>query len=450
VTHTRRITIPYTPRALFRQYHGRTQRWACLVCHRRMGKTVAAINDKVRRAVQLTLHDGRYAYVAPQLNQAKDVAWNYLKRYTEPLLIEKNEAELWVEIPNAAGHRSRVRIYGADNPDRLRGGYLDGVTEDEYADIAPSVHGEIIRPMLADRRGWATFIGTLKGRNHLWKLHEDHKNDPEWFTMLAKASETGIIPPEELTALRADMTPEEYEQEFECNPDAAIRGAYFGKELATAQDAGRIGPVPWDEAVPVHTAWDLGIGDATAIWFFQIVGAEIHVIDHYEAHGHGLPHYAQVLASKPYKYGRHYLPHDARARDLGTGRTRVETFQKLTGAAPWVLRPNNVMDGINAARLTLARCWFDAVNCADGLEALRQYRADFDEKARTFKDAPRHDWTSHSADAFRYLAMAWRELKPEVKPPEPQWFTRGAGSAIQVNIGAITQRHHARRRREDD
>jgi phage terminase large subunit len=447
---TRRIVIPYTPRALFRPYHQRTQRWACLVCHRRMGKTVAAINDKVRRAVRLTLHDGRFAYVAPQLNQAKDVAWNYLKRYTEPLLIEKNEAELWVEIPNAAGHRSRIRIYGADNPDRLRGGYLDGVTPDEYADMAPSVWGEIIRPMLADRRGWATFIGTLKGRNHLWKLYEDHKDDPEWFTMLAKASETGIIPAEELAALRADMTPEEYEQEFECNPDAAIRGAYFGKELATAQEAGRIGNVPWDDAVPVHTAWDLGVGDATAIWFFQIVGAEIHVIDHYEAHGHGLPHYAQVLASKPYKYGRHYLPHDARARDLGTGRTRVETFQKLTGAAPWVLRPNNVMDGINAARMTLVRCWFDAVNCADGLEALRQYRADFDEKARTFKDAPRHDWTSHSADAFRYLAMAWRELKPEVKPPEPQWFTRGVGSAIQVNIGAITQRHHARRRREDD
>jgi hypothetical protein len=446
----RRITIPYTPRALFRPYHQRTQRWAGLVCHRRFGKTVGCINDQIRRAVRLNQRDGRLAYIAPQLNQAKDIAWGYLKRYTDPIRVAQNEAELWVEVPNAAGSVSRLRIYGADNPDRLRGGYLDDACLDEYADMAAGVWGEVVRPMLADRRGTATFIGTLKGRNHLWKLFEDHRDDPEWFTMLAKASETGIIPPDELAALRADMTAEEFEQEFECNPDAAIRGAYFGKELATAQDAGRIGNVPYDDAVPVHTAWDLGVGDATAIWFFQIVGAEIHVIDHYEAHGHGLPHYAQVLASKPYKYGSHYLPHDARARDLGTGRTRVEAFQKLTGAAPWVLRPNNVMDGINAARMTLARCWFDAVNCADGLEALRQYRADFDEKARTFKDAPRHDWTSHTADAFRYLAMAWREIKPEVKPPEPQWFTRGVGSAIQVNIGAITQRHHARRRREDD
>jgi hypothetical protein len=446
----RRLVIPYTPRDLFRAYHKRQSRWGALVVHRRAGKSVACINDLIRRAVSLPLRDGRFAYIAPQLNQAKDVAHSYLKRYTAPLNPKINEADIWVEVPNAGGHTSRIRIYGADNPDRLRGGYFDGCILDEYADMAPSVWGEVIRPMLADRQGWATFIGTLKGRNHLWKLYEQHADDPAWFTMLAKASETGILPAEELADMRGDMTPEEYEQEMECNPDAAIRGAYFGKELATTQDAGRIGAVPWDDAVPVHTAWDLGVGDATAIWFFQIVGAEIHIIDHYEAHGHGLPHYAQVLASKPYKYGRHYLPHDARARDLGTGRTRVETFQKLTGAAPWVLRPNNVMDGINAARMTLVRCWFDAVNCADGLEALRQYRADFDEKARTFKDAPRHDWTSHSADAFRYLAMAWRELKPEVKPPEPQWFTRGEGSAIQVNIGAITQRHHARRRREDD
>ena len=240
MTALRRILLPYGPRPQFVPYHRRTHRWACLVCHRRMGKTVAAINDKVRKAVELTLQDGRYAYVAPQLNQAKDVAWAYLKRYTAPLMIEKNEAELWVEIPNAGGHRSRVRIYGADNPDRLRGGYLDGVTEDEFADIAPSVHGEIIRPMLADRRGWATFIGTLKGRNHLWKLYEDHVDDPEWFTMLAKASQTGIIPQEELDALRADMTPEEYEQELECNPDAAIRGAYWGKELAAAEADGRV------------------------------------------------------------------------------------------------------------------------------------------------------------------------------------------------------------------
>lgn len=375
-----------------------------------MGKTVAAINDKVRRAIQLTLEDGRYAYVAPQLNQAKDVAWNYLKRYTAPLCIEKNEAELWVEIPNAGGHRSRVRIYGADNPDRLRGGYMDGVTEDEYADIAPSVHGEIIRPMLADRQGWATFIGTLKGRNHLWKLHEEHVHDPDWFTMLAKASETGIIPADELAALRADMTPEEYEQEFECNPDAAIRGAYWGKELAQAGAEGRmttVDPAPG----AVHTAWDLGVGDSTAIWWWQAHGKEIRVLDFYENHGVGLDHYAAVVAGKAWPKGHDWVPHDAMVRELGTGRTRVETMQKL-GLRPRLVPGHRLEDGINAVRVTLPRVWFAMPECRDGVEGLKQYRADYDEKARVFKNAPKHDWTSHRADAMRYLCMAWREMAP--------------------------------------
>lgn len=431
LTHTARIVIPYTPRALFRPYHRRVQRWACLVCHRRMGKTVAAINDKVRKAVELTLHDGRYAYVAPQLNQAKDVAWNYLKRYTAPILIDKNEAELWVEIPNAAGQRSRIRIYGADNPDRLRGGYLDGVTEDEFADIAPSVHGEIIRPMLADRRGWATFIGTLKGRNHLWKLHEDHKDDPEWFTMLAKASQTGIIPPDELAALRADMTPEEYEQEFECNPDAAIRGAYWGKELAAAEAAGRMRLVEAADA-PVQTAWDLGVGDSTAIWWWQAVGSEIRVLDFYENHGVGLEHYAAVIASKPWAKGHDWVPHDAKVKELGTGRTRVETMIKL-GLRPRLVPAHGLEDGINAVRVTIPRMWFNTPETRDGVEGLKQYRADYDEKTRVFTNKPKHDWTSHRADAMRYLAMAWRELVPKPPPEKSRILAVGTLNEATLN-----------------
>ena len=396
-----------------------------------MGKTVAAINDKVRRAVELTLQDGRFAYVAPQLNQAKDVAWAYLKRYTAPLVIEKNEAELWVEIPNAGGHRSRVRIYGADNPDRLRGGYLDGVTEDEFADIAPSVHGEIIRPMLADRRGWATFIGTLKGRNHLWKLYEDHKDDPEWFTMLAKASETGIIPMDELDALRADMTPEEYEQEMECNPDAAIRGAYWGKELASAEAAGRMVAVdPMDG--PVHTAWDLGVGDSTAIWWWQAHGQEIRVLDFYENHGQGLEHYAAVIAAKAWPKGHDWVPHDAKVRELGTGRTRVETMQKL-GLRPRLVPAHKLEDGINAVRRTIPRMWFNTPACRDGVEGLKQYRADYDDKTRVFTNKPKHDWTSHRADAMRYLAMAWRELVPKPETVKGKIIAVGSLNEVTVN-----------------
>jgi phage terminase large subunit len=216
------------------------------------------------------------------------------------------------------------------------------------------------------------------------------------------------------------MTPEQIQQELECSFDAAITGAYFGKEIAQAERDGRIAAVDYDPAIKVYTAWDLGIGDSTAIWFWQIVGNEIHVIDHYEAHSQGLPHFAAVLASKEYQYAADWVPQDARARELGTGRTRVETLIQLR-RSPRIVPAHHVEDGINAARMTLPRIWFDKDKCKDGIEALRQYRAEYDEKTKAFKDKPRHDWASHSADAFRYLCMAWRELavSPEKKEPPP-------------------------------
>jgi phage terminase large subunit len=424
LTHIRRVVIPYTPRGLFRPYHERRQRWACLVVHRRGGKTVAAVNDQVRKAVRLALPDGRLGYIAPQLNQAKDVAWNYLKRYTAPLAPRVNESELWVEVPNAAGSVSRIRIYGADNPDRLRGGYFDDALIDEYADMAPSVFGEIIRPMLADRGGSATFIGTIKGRNHLHALHDARKDDPDWFTMYARASGTGIIPPAELEAMRADMSEAQYAQEMELDPDAAIVGAYWGKELAAAEAAGRMVLVPVADA-PVHTVWDLGIGDSTAIWFWQAVGSEIRILDFYENHGFGLDHYAAVIASKGWARGDDWVPHDARVRELGTGRTRVETMRKM-GLRPRLVPDHRVEDGINAARLLIPRMWFNTPDTRDGVEGLKQYRADYDDKLRTFRDKPRHDWTSHRADAFRYLAMAYREIVPKPVPEAGRKLMVGA------------------------
>jgi phage terminase large subunit len=383
--------------------------------------------------------------------QAKDVAWGYLKRFTGAIPgAAFNEVELRVDLP---GDR-RIRLYGADNYDRMRGLYFDGVVLDEYADMPPTAWDAVIRPTLSDREGWAVFMGTPKGRNAFHEKWEEAQADHGlWLSLMLRASETGILPSHEIEALRRDMTPEAFEQEYECSFDAAIKGAYFAREIADAERAGRIGEVPIDPAVPVHTAWDLGIGDATAIWFFQVVGGAIHVVDHYEAHGHGLPHYAQVLASKGYRYGTHFVPHDAQARDLGTGRTRIETMHQLTGRWPNVLRAGDVMDGINAARLTLPRVRFDAVRCRDGLEALRQYRADFDEKTRAFRDRPRHDWTSHSADAFRYLAMAWREMKPAPKPTEPVYAIEAHkehAGIIHVRVGDILKRHLERRNRERD
>ncbi len=415
----RDIVIPYYPRGPFLPYHMRKQRFAVLVAHRRAGKTVACINDLLRSAIMSKQPDSRYAYIAPFYNQAKDVAWIYLKRFAAPVLAAApNESELRVDLVNGA----RIRLYGADNPDRLRGLYLDGVVLDEYADMHPGIWGEVLRPALADRQGWATFIGTPKGRNSFFELFARAEANAEWFSDRLPASLTGLLPQGELSALQAEMTPEQYAQELECSFDAAIVGAYFGREIAEAEREGRVTAVPHDPSLLVHTAWDIGVGDATAIWFFQVDGGSLRVIDHYESNGRGAQHFVQELNARReglgYHYGVDFVPHDARQREWLSGsvpRQRLEVLQSL-GRNIQVVAAHRVMDGINAARVTMARCLFDFERTRDGLEALRQYRAEFDEKTRAFADRPKHDWTSHTADAFRYLAMAWQVLKPTPRP----------------------------------
>lgn len=411
----RRIVIPYAPRRQFLPFHTRTQRWAAIVAHRRAGKTVACVNDLIRDAVTCALPHGRFAYVAPFLAQAKEVAWDYLKRYALPVTEDKNESELWVQV--LGGHR--IRIHGADNPDRLRGSYLDGALLDEYADMRPSVWGEVIRPMLADRRGRGTFIGTPKGRNEFWRIVENAKRNPDdWYFANLPASETGILPREELDDARKDMTPEQYEQEFECSFEAAILGAYFGKEIAQAERDGRITRVPYNPNSAVYAAWDLGKGANMAVWLFQVIGREIHVIAFHEgAHSDGIPQVLKALGDKGYPIKWHWVPHDARATEIGSGLTRIETMVRL-GMTPMLVPDHKVMDGINAARMTLPAVYFDRDACEAGLEALRQYAAEFDEKMRAFKDNPRPiHWSNHAADAFRYLCMAHREMQPEGPKP---------------------------------
>lgn len=418
-----RIVIPYSPRPQFIPFHARSQRWACLVAHRRFGKTVGTINDLIRSALTCEKPNPRFAYIAPLLGQAKDVAWEYLKQFA--LVIPgttPHETELRVDFPNGG----RIRLYGADNPDRLRGLYLDGVVLDEYADMRPRLWGEIIRPALADRKGWGVFIGTPKGRNEFWQIHDNAQRDPEWYSSILKASETNILSQEELDAARKSMSEDQYAQEFECSFQAAVQGAYYGKLLEEAEKSGRLGKVPYDPMLEVTTAWDLGIGDSTAIWFVQQAGRETRIIDYYEASGVGLDHYAKVLREKPYAYREHILPHDAEVKELGTGRSRVETLASL-GIRTRTLPRQPVDDGINAARILLPSCWFDAEKCKAGLEALRQYRRNYDEKRRDFMPTPLHDWTSHAADAFRYLAMG---LRPVEKRGPRVIMPQGAGYSM--------------------
>lgn len=413
------IIIPYAPRPQFMPFHERTQRWTVIVAHRRAGKTVACVNELIKSALTCEKPDGRFAYLAPYHAQAKDIAWDYLVRYSSPIPgLNVNISELRIDYPNGA----RVRLYGAENAERMRGLYLDGVVIDEPADIDPRVWPEIIRPALSDRQGWATWIGTPKGKNAFWELYDGALNKPDWYRAMLKASETGLVAESELSDARQSMTPDQYEQEFECSFEAAIQGAYYGKLMGAAERDSRIGRVPYAPQLPVWTAWDLGIGDSTSIWFCQQSGQEVRLIDHYETSGVGLDHYVKVLREKPYAYTEHILPHDAEAKDLGTGRTRVETLASLGLSNVRVIPAQSVEDGINAARLLIPRCWFDAEKCKHGVEALRQYRTEFDEKTKTFRNRPLHDWTSHAADAFRYLALGLKQAKPKPKPPlKPKW-----------------------------
>jgi hypothetical protein len=404
---TVRITIPYSPRAQFKTFHARKQRWCVLVAHRRAGKTVACINDVLKHALSTTKTDARFAYVAPTYTQAKAVAWDYLRRYAGVVPgVQFHETELRCDLPNGA----RIRLYGADNPDSLRGIYLDGVILDEYGDSEPRVWSEVLRPALSDRKGWAVFIGTPRGRNHFADLYEAAGKDSEWLAMTLRASETGLLDQAELAAARRAMDDDTYAAEFECSFAASAPGAYYARHLERADADRRIGRVPHEPGISVHTAWDLGIGDSTAIWSFQLVGREIRVIDYIEAASVGLDWYVNALRAKPYAYGQHILPHDVEVKELGTGRSRLETLRSLGIGQTRVIPAQSVDDGINAVRQILGRCWFDAERCAAGIKALRAYRSEWDSKRQVLRPRPLHDWSSHAADAMRYLALGLAKL----------------------------------------
>lgn len=397
--------VPYEARRQFLAFHSRDKRWAIIVAHRRAGKTVACVMELVTRALATKKTDARYAYITPFREQGKTVAWSYLKHYAMSVVNNPEEdfreSDLTVRLFNGA----HIRIFGADNPNALRGMYLDGVVLDEFADMKASLWGEVIRPTLSDRNGWAVFIGTPRGKNEFYKTFEKAIQEPnEWYSLVLRASETGILPPQELDSAKRQITTDQYEQEYECSFEAALKGAIYARELDQVLREGRINRVPYDAASLVSTAWDIGIGDDTAIWFFQRVGAEIRIIDYHAASGEMVPYYLALLKSRGYHYDTAFLPHDARKRQW-TGLTFEQAIQEA-GLRVTVLPPLDLEEGINAARMLFSRCYFDSEKCTAGIEALRAYRWAYNERMGELKPTPVHNWASHPADAFRYLAQA--------------------------------------------
>jgi hypothetical protein len=407
---------------------------------------VAAINDIIRAAMFAKSQNPLYGYCAPYRSQAKSVAWDYLKVYAAPVTRETNESELTVELINGA----KIRLFGADNADAMRGLGFDGIYLDEYGDFKPSVFGNVIRPALSDKQGWAVFGGTPKGKNAFWEIYETAARlSDEWFLLRLPASSSGLLPSGELAAARAQLAEDQYLQEYECSFEAAILGAFYGKEMREADQQGRICQVPHDPNLPVYSSWDLGYRDDTAIWFYQIGRGEIRVIDFFAVSGADIYDIATTVMAKPYRYARHYLPHDAKAKSLQTGKSIIEQLAVHLDVAKLAVVPDiGVQSGIQAVRMTLPRIWFDAEKCRDGIEALRQYQREYDEDKKAYRQSPRHDWTSHPADAFRMLAVSWQETADKTPALEPKPLMVGPQNTVTLNdMWAVHDRTTSRRAR---
>ena len=392
--------IPYKPRALQKILHENISkhRFSVLVLHRRAGKTVMCINHMIRDAMYSKSPNSRYAFISPTFKQGKATAWDYIKTFAGKIPgVKFNESELRADFPNGA----RITILGAENDQALRGIFLDGCVLDETQSISPNLFPEIIRPALADRKGWCVFIGTPKGKNYFFELYEYAKKTEGWFASIHKASETKILDDDELKAAKSIMSEDLFDQEFECSFQAAITGSYYGTLIEELEKNNKVVENLYDPELPVETWWDLGMNDSTVIWFAQRHKGQIRLIDFYENAGEGLDHYANILESKGYNYNRHIAPHDIKVRELGAyGKSRLETALEL-GIAFEVAPKLSLEDGIEAVRKVLPNCWFDKNKCHYGMECLKSYQKKWDDTNQCFRNRPIHNFASHAADAFR-------------------------------------------------
>lgn len=404
------IDTGYYPRPHQAWLHKHLKRFNVVIAHRRMGKTYFTLNEIIDQALRCVRKNPRYYYVAPTYGSAKKICWDNIKQFTKEFPgVTTNESELRVDIPRG-DDSIRIQLLGAENPGNLKGIYADGVIFDEFAETDPTVWTEVFRPALSDRLGWAIFIGTPKGSNHLHELYRMARQDTsgEWFAALFSADDTKVIPQKELDSARHFMGADMYEQEYNCSFTAALVGAYYKHEMTAMMQQKRITKVPHDTHAQVITGWDLGMDDSTAIWFIQQTGRELHAIDYLEVTGRGLPWIVAELQKKPYNYSRHFLPHDAAARELGTGVTRIETMHSLGLKNIEVVKRQKVEDGIHAVRGVLDKLWMDQDACGFGIEALKSYERVFDSKEGVYSLKPKHNWASHGSDAMRTFAVGFR------------------------------------------
>ncbi len=423
----KKVSTGYDPRPLQGYIHSKLKRFNVLVCHRGFGKTILVINELIDQGISCQQLDPTYAYLAPTYSQAERIAWDILKRYTRTIPgVVYNETKLTCTIPRPSRNdRVKIMLLGSENPDSIRGMHLNGVVLDEFAQMSPIVWGQIIRPALSNKRGWAIFIGTPKGQNHFYDIYQTALRNVsgEWYTAVFRASQTKVLPPEELAAMKAEMTDDEWDQEMQCSFVAALTGAYWGKQIAEIEKAGRVTLLDHDPALTVDTFWDLGISDTMPCWFVQQSRMEVRIIDHFEFSGEGLEFYAKKLKEgdrKNYNYRHHNWPHDGNSRDLSSGEERSTTFRRLIEGRLIVHPKYDVADSIQAGRRLCSKLWFDREKTANGLNALKNYQKKWDAKNKVWLDQPLHNWASHSADAYRLMAMSLRPDTGRAKKDLPR------------------------------
>jgi phage terminase large subunit len=386
---------------------------------RRAGKDITAFNICIRACLRKVCV---IYYIFPTYSQAKKVIWNsitntgehILDYIPEELIASKNSQEMTIRFVNG----SLLQLVGSDNFDSLMGTNPQGVVFSEYALQDPRAY-QYMRPILTANGGWALFLSTPRGKNHLWELYQIALNSPEWFCYKITVEDTGHIPLSEIEKERAEgiMSEDLIQQEYYCSFDMGVEGSYYSKYLDRMRLKGQISEVPWEPSFKVHTAWDLGVRDSTSIIFFQTVGQTIRIIDCYEKNKEGLEHYVKVLQSKPYAYGKHIAPHDIGVQEFGSGITRIEKARQL-GIKFTVANDVSIVDGIEAVRSSLAKIWIDEKMGNQLIKALESYRQEYDAKRKVYKDYPLHDWSSHFADAMRYLCISLPKTRDGASPEE--------------------------------
>jgi phage terminase large subunit len=384
------------------------------VWHRRAGKDDLCLHWAAIAAHQ---RPATYWHMLPQAAQARKAIWDAVNPHTgkrrideafpEALRETTRNNEMLIQFKSGA----TWQVVGSDNFNSLVGSPPAGVVFSEYS-LADPAAWAYLRPILEENGGWAVFIYTPRGRNHGKTLFDNARSRPDWFAERLPATETGVYTERQLVNIEReyiqDFGPNDgrsrFRQEYLVDFEAAVSGSYYGHEMDAAEQAGRIRPLPWNPRYPVHTGWDLGMKDQTVIWYFQMVGDYFNVIDYTANSGVPIGWYVNELKSRPYTYGTHLLPHDGRKKDLTSGHSAREAMEEL-GVQTTVVPMAPVYDGINATRQMLPLCVFDDDKCRAGVEALRNYRREWDERRKTFHDQPLHDWASHPADAFRTFAM---------------------------------------------